>query len=260
MSLNLCSASCWLLVSFSGCFPWRFYLHEDAKFLDQEKRQRLELKIQELAAKLEIGKTVELIEVKGLAVCAQAQGNALLPGRCGIAIDPLPFTALPEEMLEFLMAHELSHIKANDVVMMGAFACIAGMIAVLAMGILFPSSAVYFSSPIWMALVCSPAALVSTAVAGVTLILFSRWAEEQADKLGFSICSDAARGDAYKFFDCIRLAQIKHRNEDGLSFFHSLFRKILITEDGNFRLDVLHPPLTKRIHYLKSGANQLSAA
>ncbi len=146
---------------------------------------------------------------------AQAEGVSLFSGRAGIAINPDLVDEISGGQLEFLLAHELSHIKANDLIWMGGVLSIVGVITTLAMSILFPSSAAYFS-PIVMAtlMVSSPAAVVGLSVSLVALVFFSKWREECADKLGFSVCSDAAQKAAPQFFEKIRTAQIEYRNDE----------------------------------------------
>lgn len=221
--LNLCSGGSMFLSTIPGSFSWRLRLQKDDKLLSSTKRRHIESEVQELASKLEINKPIELIEKKGLMTGAQAQGIAFFSGRAGIAIDPDLVYEMSEAELEFVIAHELSHIKANDLIWMGAVPSIVGVITTLAMSNLFPSSAAYFS-PIVVAtlMVSSPAAIGGLSVSVIALALFSKWREECADKLGFSICSDAAQKAAPEFFDKIRTSQIEHRNNDEGSCFSRL--------------------------------------
>jgi Zn-dependent protease with chaperone function len=215
-----------------------------------DKRNQIELKIQELAQKLGISKPIELIEKKGLLTIAQAQGIAFFSCRAGIAIDPDIADVMPEAELEFLLAHELSHIKTNDNMWMGVVPGIVGIVATLAMSILFPSS-IAFSSIVATLILTSPAALVGLSVSVIAFVILSKWREECADKLGFSVCSDAAQKAAPQFFDSIRTAQIEYRNDEEGSYLSQLWRKFLITEAGEFRFDVFHPSLNTRINYLQ---------
>lgn len=241
-----------LLGTIPGSFSWRLRLQKDDKLLSATKRGFIESKVQELASKLGINKPIELIEKKGLMGGAQAQGIAFFSSRAGIAIDPDLADSMPEAELEFLIAHELSHIKANDLIWMGAVSSIVGVITTLAMSNLFPSSAAYFS-PIVVAtsMISSLAALVGVSVSVIASALFSKWREECADKLGFSVCSDAAQKAAPQFFENIRTSQIEYRNDEKGSCLSKLWRKFLITEAGDVRFDVLHPSLKTRIKYLQ---------
>ena len=250
--LNLFTGSYALLTAIPGVSSWRLYLQKDAKDLSAQKRDELESKIKELAGKLSINKPVELIEIKGCLTLAQAQGGVLLPGKIGIAIDPEVVNETSSDELEFILAHELSHIKANDIMWMGITSGIAGLIATLAMSVLFPSSAAYFPKIILCTLmVSSPASVVGVLVSLIAFTILSRWREECADKLALSVCSDAAKKAASSPFEKIRLDNIDQRNHPSGSTFSRLLIKLLITKDGNNRSDILHPSLTYRISYLR---------
>lgn len=251
--LNLCSGGSMLLSSVFGIFSWRLRFQKDDKLLSSIKRKHIESKIQELASKLGINKPIELIEKNGLVGGAQAQGISLFSGRAGMVIDPDLVNDMPEEQLEFVIAHELSHIKANDyLIWLGGAPSIVGVITTLAMSRLFPSSATHFP-PIVMAtfMVSSPAALVGLSASINAFVIFSRWREECADKLGFSVCSGAAQKAAPQFFEKIRTFQIEHRNDKEGSCLSRVWRKFLITESGETRFEVLHPSLKNRIKYLQ---------
>lgn len=254
--LNLCSGGGLTLGLINALFPSRLHLQKGGKFLSNEKRNLAESKIRELANKLTLSKPVELREIKGFKGGAQAQGMAFLPGKIGITFDPELINAMPDAELEFLMAHELSHIKANDNLTLFLIPGIIGVITTLAMIILFPSSAHYFSKldfPKLSILGVTPAATIGLTVSLTTFIFFSRWREECADRLGFSICSESAQAGASSFFKEIRSDQLEYRNDQTVSVISRMWRKVLITKRGNFRLDILHPPLTKRINYLSIG-------
>ncbi|MBA3239525.1 MAG: M48 family metalloprotease [Parachlamydiaceae bacterium] len=253
IGLNVLSGASFLLGAINAFLPWRLYLQEDAKQLSEEKRNQLEIKIQELANKLGISKPVELIEIKGMVGQAQALGIDMLPGRIGIAIDPDMVESIPEAELEFLISHELSHIKTNDIFWMMVVPAIIGGISTLAICILFPSLATLFS-PLIMGIfmVASPAAVIGLAVSVAALIFFSRWREECADKLGFSVCSDEAQKAAATFFENLRttMIELKNNQEDD-SCFDQFLKNYFLTEDGDDLLDLSHPTLTARIKYLQ---------
>jgi Zn-dependent protease with chaperone function len=97
----------------------------------------------------------------------------------------------------------------------------------------------------------SPAAALGLAVSIIALSFFSKWREECADKVGFSICSKAAQQAAPILFYKVKLAQVIYRNNPEVSYFTRLMRKLLFTEDGESRLDILHPSLEDRANYLR---------
>lgn len=248
---NLVYSGSLIFSAIPGSFSWRLRFQEDDKRLSRGKRKAIESKIQELALKLEINKPVELIEKKGLVAGFQAQGIAFFSGRAGIALDPDLAEEVTEDELEFLIAHELSHIKANDLLWMGVVSGVVGMITTLAISILFPAS-VAFSSSFATMMLGSPAGLLGLSVSVIAFAIFSQWRESSADKLGFSICSESAQKAATGFFDKVRTSQINFRNDKNGSYFSKLLRRFVITEDGDFRLDVLHPRLKTRVEYLQT--------
>jgi Zn-dependent protease with chaperone function len=246
----LCPCSI-LLGSIPATLSWRLRLQKDDKLLNATKRSSVESKIQELAKKLGINKPIELIEKKGLLGPAQAQGVAFFSGRAGIAINPDTVDKTPEEELEFLIAHELAHIKANDAIWTGVVPSIIGVIMTSALSILFLSSAAYFSPIVMATLMVTYPAAVCLSVSFVAFSIFSKWREECADKLGLSVCSDAAQKAAPKFFDKIRTSQIEYRNRKEGPCLSRLLRRCLITGGGDVRFDIFHPSLETRIKYLQ---------
>jgi Zn-dependent protease with chaperone function len=118
---------------------------------------------------------------------------------------------------------------------------------------LFPQWAIFVP-----ALSGSPASILAYLVGGATCLIFSRWREECADKLAFSVCSDEGKKGSYKLFEKIQKKQKAYRNESGLDYTSSLWRKIKVDHEGNSRLDLLHPPLSYRVRYLKEAYKENS--
>lgn len=250
--INLLSATSGSIgASILGSCAWRLHIQKDEKFLSHHQRNQIETKMQELAKKLGLSKPIELIEISGCAGIAQAQGINIFSGKIGIAIDPLVVRDLPEEQIEFLLSHELSHIKANDYLWLGLSSAV-GAITTLGISKLFPSSSELFpKSVIAVTKAASPAAAAGLAASAVALSLISKWREENADKLGFYVCSDTAKKGAVDLFKTIKAAQIEYRNADDGSSLSKAVRKCSITEDGNSRTDFMHPKLQERISYLE---------
>jgi Zn-dependent protease with chaperone function len=257
--LDLFSGGSILFAAIPGSFSWRLRFQKDDRILSIEKRICIESKIQELAQKLEISKSIELIEKKGKFAGLQAQGIELFYGRAGIAIDPELVKVISEEQLEFLLAHELAHIKANDHLWMCVASSIVGIITTLAMNILFQLLGVYFSPNVSRLLGISPAAAIGLSISHIALAFFSKWREECADKLGISICSDAAQTAAPTFFDSLKTFYIECRNSEEDPYLFRLLVRFLITSDGDVRFDIYHPSLKTRINYLQfnNGQNRI---
>jgi Zn-dependent protease with chaperone function len=250
--LNLLSGASFFLAAIPGSISWRLRFQKDACLLDSRIKKFIESKIKEFALKLGISKEVELREIKDLMGYAQAQGNAIWPGRIGIVIDSELANKASQDQLEFLIGHELSHIKANDAIWMATAASSVGVITTLAMSILFPSSAAYFSKlVICTFMVSSPAAAIGLTASSIAFVFFSKRREECADRLGFAICSKAAKQAAPQFFEKIIKEHLEDRDNQKDTYWLRLLTRILITKEGNDRLDLFHPSLTKRVEYLK---------
>jgi Zn-dependent protease with chaperone function len=93
---------------------------------------------------------------------------------------------------------------------------------------------------------------VGLSVSFVALVALSRWREECADKLAITVCSDAARKSAPEFYATLKEVQAESRDDEKDSYFLKMYKKILITENGENRFDILHPSLSTRIGYLSS--------
>lgn len=248
---NICyAASC-----FSGIIPgtisWRLRFQNDAKYLNSQKRNFLETKIQEMASKLSIQQPVNLIEIKGLLVGAQAQGNALLPAKLGIAINPELFNQISRGEQEFILAHELSHIKANDHLWGGVICGLVGALVTLALCLRFPSLSTQPKS-LLLKIVGSPAAILGQVAYLFAFTLFTRWREKRADLSGASICSDQVRLAAVQHFEKESTLLIAERNDSEGSFLSRLWKRILISPEGGVRLDIFHPSFKTRANYLRS--------
>lgn len=244
---NVLSGGAFISSAIPGFFPWRLYLQKDVKLLESSKRKSIEEKIKHLASKLGLKKEIAVIEIKNLWGTAQALGNSFLPCRAGIAIDPELFGDLTEGAQEFVLAHELSHIKSNDMCTMGVFASIIGIITTIAISVLFPTLTTFSSS-----ILGTPAVLIGITVSIVAWVFFSRWREECADKLAFSICSSEGQRDVVSFFEYIQKEQLEFRNSPYVSFLSSIWRKTIINSEGDERFDIVHPSLKTRISYLKT--------
>jgi Zn-dependent protease with chaperone function len=235
-------------------FSWKLWWYSDEKILASSERQVLEKKIQDIAGKLGITKKIELREVEGFFSGAQAAGNNLLPGRAGIILDPALAECSSAE-LEFILAHELAHIKSNDLLTIFLFGAVVGIITTIALIILFPPLSIY--SPF---LGCAPAATIGFLVGTVALIFFSQWRERCADELAFSICSKEGREGGIKFIERMRDMNLAYRNENSDSSFTRLWRKIYVTQGGDVRWDIFHPSLNNRIEHLKMLAKNAQSA
>lgn len=230
------------LTSVISIRSYEFYVKKETKSLPDEKRKSIEEQIKSLANKLGVTKEIELIEDEN--DIAQAFGNAILPGKAVIGVNSQFFLNLSAEMVEFTLAHEICHIKHNDNLTTPSVLILTCLVTTIALSLLFPCSA-FFSLELAGNLV------VSLVVGLVAMVILGQRQEELADKTAFPICSEKGKIGAIIFFEASLSANIKDRNEMGISWMSSLWRKIIIDSDGENRNDLIHPPLKTRINYLQ---------
>jgi Zn-dependent protease with chaperone function len=225
------------LISLYGIVPVSLCFSKDARTLSPKVRQKLEAKVTTLAKKLGITKQLELVEVTELEGGAKAEGNALLPGRAGILIDPALFATLSESEQESLLAHELVHIASSDLISFGLLGGLVGLVTTVALQTFFEGVSLIPS-------------MVGLAVSYLAIMLFSRYREECADKKGFAICSDEGKRAAVSLFTAIRQDHLHYRNDPNVTPCTRFFRRIVFSKEGNDCLDPFHPSLSTRIAYL----------
>ncbi|MEI6243027.1 MAG: M48 family metalloprotease, partial [Chlamydiota bacterium] len=227
-------------------------------------------KIHELAGKL---------GVKGQFVimpffhqgCASSMG--ILP-RCsfiGVNMDYFNHASKAEQ--EFILAHEISHIKKHDSLTRMCTSILISLTARKALLALFPSLEHYKSKilsdvldwrlaiklmpiSLFFISITSPVSLISEIIHKVTFPVFSRWREKCADLSAASVTSKKVILAGCNFFDKTRKTNIDYRNKPNIPFIESLRRKITISVNGDNRLDMEHPSLQTRVNYLKPLASQ----
>lgn len=102
--LGLPIAGATLFIEAFRDFSWQLCAQKDDRVLDPQKRDLLELKVQEFAQKLEINKPIEVSEKTDLGDFSSSRGMALFSGRAGIVVDPAMAYGISESTLEFTLA------------------------------------------------------------------------------------------------------------------------------------------------------------
>jgi hypothetical protein len=235
-------SACSLLASLANTLAIKERFSGDERLLSRGKRDFLESKIKELSHKLGITKQIEIKEVTGQQT-ATAYGCVFLPTVAGILIDPNFASESSEAELEFVLAHELVHIQQNDIPWVLSLMSIAAVITTIALHIFFPTS---------LALMEGVKTGIFVTVLLVTRVVVAPGREEQADRLGFAICSRAAQKAAPLYFEKERMKNIAMRDYE-----QSFFSHFTISEEGDDLLSFFHPPLTQRIKYLQDEFRQL---
>lgn len=235
-------------------FPRSLFCEKETKGLTPQKKNEIQSKIAQLSSLLKINKTVELFEKQSFFLIAQAQGINLLCGRAAVAINPNKCNDMPDNQIEFILAHELSHIKANDALWLSTILTIT----VLASDILSPFNFLTYGVPL---LLCSIATtILSITVFIVTAAFFSKWIEKRADLSAISICSDKAKAESVSFFQQIKKNHILYRNEQNINHILKAWRRLVITEEGDYRLDIFHPSINTRIAYLNQAIHSTQSS
>jgi len=106
-----------------------------------------------------------------------AVGSAILPGRCGFTTPYLEY--IPRSEIEVAIAHELSHIQANDEITMPLVDLIVGVAVGILLGYLDFSSTAAFVAGCIAFVIEAP--------------IVSRWREREADRNAMKYCSEKAK-------------------------------------------------------------------
>lgn len=254
LSMNVLISGLINLLVLPATFPWQLNFSKEVRFLSEATRKELEEKIKHLTDKMGIKKEIVLMELDGSLTSAEAMGCCLLPGKAGIGIYP-GFIEISEGEQEFILAHELSHIKNNDMLSSPIFSGFVHVISTVAIGILFPSTIVPFSS--WLGYMgsYSPAVASGCFISIVAMIVFNRWREERADIAGFAACSDQGKKGALSVFQKKCGKNLTLRNDLFAPWYMILLKSLLISPKGDDRLDLLHPLLSSRIKNLQQCAS-----
>lgn len=222
-------------VVLNGLLSYRLRLKQ--KDLSPDKKEYLQQLVTSLSNKLNVTKKLDIVLTSSeFGGEAQAMGNTLLPGRAGIAITP-SFLQLTKYQQEFILAHEISHIKHQDLLTLGLVPGLATIITRIALPRLFPKATAVSSNihEICFLMGC------------IAYVIFSQWREKCADQAGFAVCSNQAKMAAIKLFKDAQEHHQKLREDTSCSLIKRMFFKMTISAKGNNRLDVLHPSFTSRI-------------
>ena len=252
------------LHAWSSTFPYLTYLKtfpstSFSKTLSLEKRAALEEKIQELALKMGITKPIELVEAPESALPFSSFGSNIIPLKMGIFISPkaMDELKLSDDECEFLLAHEIAHLQSNDEIKLTALRVVASAITTVALGIIFPDS-LLFDFPLFItipaSLLIGPLSLASIggfAAGALFSLSFVKQIEKRADLRGFHHSSPAEKQASPGFFQKFIGLQLGNRENPSDTALQKRLLSWIISPEGNNRLDVVHPPLTERVRYMK---------
>ncbi len=264
LALNAWS-SCFPILTYIKMFPNTSLPKKSDSTLSAEKRALFEGKIKEIALRMKITKPIELVEVPLSPVPFSSFGSNIIPLKMGIFISPkaIETLELTDAECEFLLSHEIAHLKSNDEIKLTALRVTASVITTIALASFFPASLIsadfphYVSIPV--SLLFGPLSLASMGgfFAGTLFSLsFIKRIEKNADLKGFEHSSIAAKEAAPTFFEKLMRHQISNREKTSHSPLQKRLLSWIITKEGNTKLDFVHPPLTVRYTYMKAAVSK----
>jgi Zn-dependent protease with chaperone function len=201
--------------------------------LNEEERARIELKIKELSEKLGITQRVQIYEISGTSHGSAKAFGSLLSQKIGIVFERGFLQELTEEAQEFVLAHELSHIKSNDHLSFGVVEIVSQIASTFFLKMIFSAS---------------KAETIGFFISGWALSLFSQWREKCADANALLISSSGLKG-ARDFFEHIKLLNLTFKLEKSQSPL-SFLKDRMIDRDGENLFDHFHPKMSKRMELL----------
>ncbi len=228
-----------------GIFVLSFRMKKDNPLFPKASEKTLN---QINSKSIEMGIDKKLFVKMGHTDCLlEAHGNNLLPGLAGIVIDPFQEG---NPAINFFIAHEIAHIKNNDLISIGALPTVASiafaiMIYVLDIPTLFPS-------PIAAGLGLTTIAITHYA----TFFKFFQYRELQADKTALKHCNRQEKEAALAMFKEMKKTAVELRNKNELSLPEKLWRKLTYTEAGDLRSDLTHPCIDLRIQQIEDSLNE----
>jgi len=182
---------------------------------------------------LSIEKDVELIGANSFA----SIGASILPGKAVITYPP-QIVVLSRGITNFSVAHELTHIKNNDGLIINGSRLLTYLVTKKALLTLFPSLGVPTRCYI------SIAAIISYFFGMFAFNEISKKAETRADMTAISVCSKDDCLSMALFLKNLMFSNLKRREKDS-------FSRHTIDEHGNSKWNAPEHPLhTERLQYI----------
>jgi len=162
-------------------------------------------------------------------------------GRAGITVPTREvghFTSESDDIRTAILAHEISHIKHND----GAWGLAIILVTFAAFSVIF-----WYTFPV----VLLPYVDLFACIPAMTAFFIRSVRQEKAaDKEACKYLTSSQKKAFCDFFDRLLKAQIKYRNEKGISNFSRAWRRLTIDENGESLMGRLtHPTLASRIQF-----------
>ncbi len=232
--------------SLFALYPCWFHWQKDAKILPTDTRDFFEKKTKEIAQKLGISKNLEIKETdKNIPYGLRAHGINSFSGRAGLIMNPYQFQRHPRQLQELILTTELSIIKSDFLFYIALTPGLIGAIHTLVLSLLFPPQTT--SKPI---LVSSIIVMLGIGISWIGVFINAKEAINRVDALNCNVCSSGAKLTAIKNLSNTIKFNLIQREGKGLPIISQIWRKILITEDGETRY--AFPSLKTRLAIYKS--------
>lgn len=207
-----------------------------------QQAQSLKDKVTQIAKDMGISGSFGFIEHEDRSMRFSVRGLGVGPFRRGIFVDDVHLKKATQDELSFLMKHELSHIKFNHGLKIVCLKIIVATICRIALHRFFPilskmPFSKYIGVPLSLLLPITPGSIISNIFSTLVFLPLIRKNEKDADLEALKYCSKEEKEAAVNYFQ--KLYDNKQLNDKkyGLCFLD---------------LDLLHPPLTERIKYIRN--------
>ncbi len=183
--------------------------------------------MQPLLDKAKIREDLIFVEYPNLGFCRALGSNFFRKADAAIMVAP-GFYEADKDACIWMMKHEISHIKHNDMFRIQAVLFVCQLAASI-----FGMRSLSFYSACW----------VSSAVSIASLALFSQWIEAKADDFAIENSSDEELKGGRRILMAFQETNIEERN--------TFWKRIAFSASGDCRMDILHPPITSRIQKIE---------
>ena len=171
---------------------------------------------------------VKVCDINNSEFCSALGTNIFTKCNAMVLIAPDNFHEIDKDACNYILKHEISHIKHNDNF---TTPCVAAACQLTA-SIFGMYSLSFF-----------PAVGLALAVGFTSNTLFEKWREAKADDFAIKNSSDEELKGGRRFFMAMQAVYIENRD--------TFWKRIIFSANGNNRLGISHPSLTSRIQKIE---------
>lgn len=193
-------------------------------------------KMQAFLKSVNVREDVLFYETPNIGICTARGTNSFTQGVAEIDITPRFYETDPEAC-RFSIKHEISHIKHNDMLTMPGVAAVCQCVASV-FGLIY--------------LAFVPAVALTYAVSLISSSLHSTWRETKADDFAIENSSDEELKGGRRVLMAMQKANLQMRQ--------TFWTRLVCSDSGEMRLDIIHPSLTSRIQKIEKALEARGAA